>query len=168
MRTADQEIKLRVPEDVKQLLKDAAVIEDVTLSQFTLETATARAKQVVAEVEIARMTLLPPRFFDELQASLDEPGEVSPALVNAFVVVGARSRPCRGLNILNPLVRSVMYDEEVDDASSFSCGREAFDIWLRSHAARAQLSGTASTYVWVHREHGVIGYRAVGSCARQG
>ena len=84
MRPADQEIKLRVSEDVKQLIKDAAVIEDVTLSQFMLETATARAKQVVADVEIARMTLLPPRFFEELQASLDEPGEVPPALVNAF------------------------------------------------------------------------------------
>jgi uncharacterized protein (DUF1778 family) len=84
MRTADQEIKLRVPEDVKQLLKDAAVIEDVTLSQFMLETATTRAKQVVAEVEIARMTLLPPRFFEELQSSLDDPDDVPPALVNAF------------------------------------------------------------------------------------
>lgn len=66
---------------------------------------------------------------------------------------------------MNPLVRSVIYDEEVHDASSFSCGRQVFDIWLRSHAARAQLSGTASTYVWVHREHGVIGYYALSAHA---
>ncbi len=46
------------------------------------------------------------------------------------------------------------------DASSFSCGNDSLDAWLRDHALTAQGKGVAVTYVWLDGA-GVIAYFAI-------
>jgi len=42
--------------------------------------------------------------------------------------------------------------------SSFSCGNESLDTWLRNSARRAQVQSTGRTFVWHEGDDVVIGY----------
>ena len=44
-------------------------------------------------------------------------------------------------------------DHQIGD---FSCGHHSLDNWLRGQALRAQVSGTARTYVWTRAEDDVV------------
>lgn len=50
--------------------------------------------------------------------------------------------------------------------SSFDCGVESLDLWLRRHALQASSSGSARTHVISDNEHGrVVGYHAMAAAS---
>lgn len=56
-----------------------------------------------------------------------------------------------------------------DEIESFSCGVESLDVWLKKQALKAQIKGTAKTYVVIDSEtQSVVGYYsiAMGSVSR--
>ena len=63
------------------LIRQAADLEDTTVSAFVLDTATARAKKVVKQHQDL---VLANDAFDRFFAELDKPAESVPALVELF------------------------------------------------------------------------------------
>lgn len=68
------------------------------------------------------------------------------------------------MGIIAPRVLS-----NIDEIGSFGCGVESLDLWLKKQALKAQVRGTAKTYVVVDSEtKSVVGYYAIamGSVSR--
>jgi len=83
MSAATDEIKLRIPPEQKTTIQQAAEAAGVNLSQFIREAAQTRADEVLAQVQLRQVTVIPPASFDELLNALDEPGRPSRKLVEA-------------------------------------------------------------------------------------
>lgn len=85
MPIANDELKVRVPTEDKEMLKRAADLLGQSLTSFVLVPMRELAREVIAssEADVRRSTELPPAFFEQLMASLDEPAEPVPALVAA-------------------------------------------------------------------------------------
>ena len=83
MSAATEEIKLRVAPETKRAIQHAAEIKGETVSEFVRHAADVEAERVLADVRFRQTTTLPPSFFDEFVAALDEPGRAVPSLVEA-------------------------------------------------------------------------------------
>lgn len=59
--------------------------------------------------------------------------------------------------------RSERYDPDRHDVSTFSCGEESLDVWLREQAFASTKRGTARTWVWSDTGGCVVGYYALAA-----
>jgi uncharacterized protein (DUF1778 family) len=90
MRT-DEEIKFRLSSEEKELIAWAAENEGTTITQFVRAPAIERARALRAEAEFRQYSMIPAKFFDELQAALTASTEPVPALVGAAARLRART-----------------------------------------------------------------------------
>jgi len=74
-------IEFRVTPQQDALIRQAADIEETTVTGFVLDTLIARAKRVVTE---HHDIVLSNQAFDRFLAELDKPGEAVPELVELF------------------------------------------------------------------------------------
>jgi uncharacterized protein (DUF1778 family) len=74
-------LEVRVTPEQDALIRQAADLEDTTVTSFVLDTATARARQVL---EAHRDLLLSNEGFDRFIAQLDKAAEPVPELVELF------------------------------------------------------------------------------------
>ncbi|HET9714847.1 MAG TPA: DUF1778 domain-containing protein [Pseudolabrys sp.] len=74
---SDTTIHIRAPRKTKELLETAANLEGKTLSEFTLESASKRAIDVLLE---QRLFLLDPEKFAAFNKALDNPPPAGPKL----------------------------------------------------------------------------------------
>lgn len=74
-------LEVRVTPEQDALIRQAADLEDTTVSAFVLETVTARAKKVIRQHQDL---ILSAEAFDRFIAELDKPAEVVPELVGLF------------------------------------------------------------------------------------
>ena len=74
-------LEVRVTPEQDALIRQAADLEDTTVTAFVLETATARAKRVVKQHQDL---VLSNEAFDRFIAELDKPAERVPELVELF------------------------------------------------------------------------------------
>lgn len=72
---------MRVSPEQDALIRQAADLEDTTVSAFVLETVTSRAKRVISR---HRDIVLSAEAFDRFMAELDKPAEVVPELAELF------------------------------------------------------------------------------------
>jgi uncharacterized protein (DUF1778 family) len=82
MRT-DEEIKFRLSSEEKEVIAWAAENEGTTITQFVRAPAIERARALRAAAEFRQYSMVPAKFFDELQAALASPVEPVPALAAA-------------------------------------------------------------------------------------
>lgn len=83
MSTKTESIKVRVSEKEKEELQRAAALSGQHVSELMLVPALDRARQIVAELSLSHVTVMPRSSFDALMASLDEPDEVTEANIEA-------------------------------------------------------------------------------------
>jgi uncharacterized protein (DUF1778 family) len=76
-RRGASRLEMRLGEDLKKLIEEAAAVTGESVSDFVRTAAEERANQVLFD---ARWTLLPVAYFDELVKSLDDPPEDWPEL----------------------------------------------------------------------------------------
>jgi uncharacterized protein (DUF1778 family) len=74
-------IEVRVTPEQDALIRQAADLEETTVSAFVLETVTARAKKVMKE---RQDLVLSAEAFDRFIAELDKPAEPVPEMVELF------------------------------------------------------------------------------------
>ncbi|MCA1847248.1 MAG: DUF1778 domain-containing protein [Actinobacteria bacterium] len=74
-------LEVRVTPEQDALIRQAADLEDTTVSAFVLETVTAKAKRVIRQ---RQDLVLSAEAFDRFIAELDRPAEVVPELVDLF------------------------------------------------------------------------------------
>jgi uncharacterized protein (DUF1778 family) len=74
-------LEVRVTPDQDALIRQAADLEETTVTAFVLDTVTARAKRVVRQHQDL---VLSNEAFDRFIAELDKPAEVVPELVKLF------------------------------------------------------------------------------------
>jgi uncharacterized protein (DUF1778 family) len=74
-------LEVRVTPDQDALIRQAADLEDTTVTAFVLDTVTTRAKRVVKHHQDL---VLSNEAFDRFIASLDKPGRPVPELVELF------------------------------------------------------------------------------------
>jgi uncharacterized protein (DUF1778 family) len=74
-------LEVRVTPEQDALIRQAAELEETTVTAFVLETATARAKRVVKRHQDL---VLSNEAFDRFMAELDKPAEPVPPLVELF------------------------------------------------------------------------------------
>ena len=74
-------LEVRVTPEQDALIRQAADLEDTTVTAFVLETATARARRVVKQHQDL---VLSNEAFDRFIAELDKPAEPVPQLVDLF------------------------------------------------------------------------------------
>lgn len=74
-------LEVRVTPDQDALIRQAADLEDTTVTAFVLETVTSRAKRVVKQHQ---EIVLSNEAFDRFIAELDKPAEAVPELVELF------------------------------------------------------------------------------------
>jgi len=74
-------IEVRVSPEQDALIREAAELEDTTVTAFVLDSVTARARKVVKD---HRDIVLSNEVFDRFIAELDKPAEIVPALVELF------------------------------------------------------------------------------------
>ena len=74
-------LEVRVTPEQDALIRQAADLEETTVTAFVLETATARAKRVVKQHQDL---VLSNEAFDRFMAELDKPAEPVPQLVELF------------------------------------------------------------------------------------
>jgi uncharacterized protein (DUF1778 family) len=79
----DEEIKFRLSADEKALIQWAADSEGSTLTQFVRGPALTRARELKAESDTRQITIVPKRFFDDLNAALAAPAEPIASLQDA-------------------------------------------------------------------------------------
>lgn len=58
---------------------------------------------------------------------------------------------------------SLRFDPHHHDVTSFTCGEESLDIWLREQAWAADQRRTARTWVWLDDEAQVVAYYALAA-----
>lgn len=76
-----ERIEIRVTPEQRQVLEQAAWLDESTLSAFILRVAMERAEQMT---DAFRGTVVSPEKFEELLAWLDEPPAVDPKTVAMF------------------------------------------------------------------------------------
>lgn len=59
--------------------------------------------------------------------------------------------------------RSERLDADVRDLSTFSCGEQSLDRWLKEQAVAATKRGTARTWVWTDGKGAVVAYYALAA-----
>lgn len=74
-------LEVRVTPDQDALIRQAADLEDTTVTAFVLEVVTARAKRVVKQYQDV---VLSNETFDRFIAELDKPAKAAPELVELF------------------------------------------------------------------------------------
>ncbi len=74
-------LEVRVTPDQDALIRQAADIEDTTVTAFVLETVTTRAKRVVKQHQDLELSN---DAFDRFIADLDKPAKLVPELVELF------------------------------------------------------------------------------------
>jgi uncharacterized protein (DUF1778 family) len=74
-------VEVRVTPEQDALIRQAADLEDTTVTAFVLETVTARAKRVVKQHQDL---VLSNEAFDRFIIELDKPAEAVPELVDLF------------------------------------------------------------------------------------
>lgn len=74
-------IEVRVSPEQDALIRQAADLEETTVSSFVLETVTARARKVIRE---RQDLVLSSEAFDRFIVELDRPAESVPELVDLF------------------------------------------------------------------------------------
>jgi uncharacterized protein (DUF1778 family) len=74
-------LEVRVTPEQDALIRQAADLEDTTVTAFVLDTVTSRAKRVVKQHQDL---VLSNEAFDRFLAELDRPAEAVPALVELF------------------------------------------------------------------------------------
>jgi uncharacterized protein (DUF1778 family) len=74
-------IEVRTDAEQDELIRQAAALEHKTVTAFVLDTATERAREVLAE---RRDVVLSAEAFDRFAAALDEPARVVPELADLF------------------------------------------------------------------------------------
>lgn len=80
-RSRRHRLEVRVTPEQDALIRQAADLEDTTLTAFVLDTVTTRAKGVIEE---HRDLVLSNEAFDRFIAELDKPAEPVPELVELF------------------------------------------------------------------------------------
>ncbi len=80
-RRVASRLEMRLGEDLKKLIEEAAAVAGESVSDFVRTAAEERANQVLFDV---RWTLPPVAYFDELVRSLDDPPEDWPELREAL------------------------------------------------------------------------------------
>jgi uncharacterized protein (DUF1778 family) len=88
-RAASERIEVRLRPEQRREVERASALLQMTTSDFIREAVAARAEQVLTE-EAA--TVVPPDFFDELLAALDEPPRANPALTTGAQQVSEITR----------------------------------------------------------------------------
>ena len=79
--TQRHRLEVRVTPEQDALIRQAADLEDTTVTAFVLDTATARARRVVKQHQDL---VLSNEAFDRFLAELDKPAESVPQLVELF------------------------------------------------------------------------------------
>jgi uncharacterized protein (DUF1778 family) len=74
-------LEVRVTPEQDALIRQAAGLEDTTVTAFVLDTVTSRAKRVVKQ---RQDLVLSNRAFDRFIAELDKPAKPVPELVDLF------------------------------------------------------------------------------------
>jgi len=74
-------LEVRVTPDQGALIRQAADLEDTTVTAFVLETVTSKARRVVKQHQDL---VLSNEAFDRFMAELDKPAEAVPELVELF------------------------------------------------------------------------------------
>ena len=74
-------IEVRVTPEQDAVIRQAAELEDMTVTNFVLDTVTARARKVI---KANHDLVLSNEAFDRFLAELDKPAEVVPELVKLF------------------------------------------------------------------------------------
>ena len=74
-------LEVRVTPEQDALIRQAADLEDTTVTAFVLDTVTARAKRVVKQHQDL---VLSNEAFDRFLAELDRPAQAVPALIELF------------------------------------------------------------------------------------
>ena len=74
-------LEVRVTPEQEALIRQAADLEDTTVTAFVLDTVTARAKRVVKQHQDL---VLSNEAFDRFLAELDRPAEAVPELIELF------------------------------------------------------------------------------------
>jgi uncharacterized protein (DUF1778 family) len=74
-----ERLHVRVSPEFKHLVEDAAREVGMSVSDFVVSTVRNRADDV-----LARRTVVPDAYYDELLAALDEPPRVVPELLSAM------------------------------------------------------------------------------------
>lgn len=80
-RRASSRLELRLGEELKTMIEEAAAATGESVSDFMRAAAEERASKVLFDL---RWTLIPEAYYDELVRSLDEPPEPWPELQEAF------------------------------------------------------------------------------------
>ena len=80
-RSRRHRFEVRVTPEQDALIRQAADLEDTTVTAFVLETVTSRARRVVKHHQDLRLSNEP---FDRFIAELDKPAERVPELVELF------------------------------------------------------------------------------------
>lgn len=83
----DGRVNLRAPAAQLEKLRQAAAMNDVSMTEFILANAVQAAEQVLAD---RRWFVLDDLEWDELQAALDRPAVFKPSLADLIWVVGIR------------------------------------------------------------------------------
>lgn len=74
-------IEVRVTPEQDALIRQAADLEDTTVTAFVLDTVTSRARRLIKQ---SHDLVLSNEAFDQFLAELDKPAEVVPELVALF------------------------------------------------------------------------------------
>jgi uncharacterized protein (DUF1778 family) len=74
-------LEVRVTADQDALIRQAADIEDTSVTAFVLDTVTRRARKVLKDHDTVRLSN---QAFDRFLAALDEPAKAVPELVELF------------------------------------------------------------------------------------
>jgi len=74
-------IEVRVTAEQDAVIRQAAELEDTTVTNFVLDTVTARARKVI---KANQDLILSNEGFDRFMAELDKPAEAVPELVKLF------------------------------------------------------------------------------------
>lgn len=80
---ADDELKIRISTEEKELIRCAANINQRTISEWVRSQAIEHAREVIESARLREATVLPSSTFESLLASLDEPGEPNLKLIQA-------------------------------------------------------------------------------------
>ena len=128
-------LEVRVTPEQDALIRQAADLEETTVTTFVLETVTTRAKRVVKQHRTSSCRTRP-----STGSSLSWTGQLSGCPSWSSCSSGIRRSPTGE----PPGVRLERLDAH-HDVSEFDSGNEELDGWLRRHALRAPW--TARTFV---------------------
>jgi uncharacterized protein (DUF1778 family) len=85
-KVATERLNFRVRPDDAERMRYAAEVEKVSLTDFVVDAARTRAEEV-----LSRVTVVPPDFFDQLMAALDQPPQPNAAMRK--IARAARNNP---------------------------------------------------------------------------